>query len=631
MEVDRLEKGKSKGKGKKGKGKPKDGKGKGKDWSPWQNQGTDKGKGKGKSKGKGKMDQDYRSKAKGKGKPTKDGCFYCGKAGHRQAECWKKRQDEAKGIRQVELPASSTASVAGTAITATTSETTAGPSASQVRRIDLVDPESCCVIYDLSAEETQETAFDDYIRMLKCEVHRMDKDDDLEDWTYRQCESHGVACTGNVQGDQIEAILDSGSDMTVLPMTFHTKGEVMGEAPNFRHAQGNQLKGTSQRRVELVFEATTGERLKVRQMPTVAESVRQLRGICLVPKSNKVLEDVWRYMNGVPTFRTETGRHVDGRKKFGVDEYPYRTTMVLLSEEEKAQYANPMWNPGDEVWKIVECAVLYAAEGSMVEPTAQIPELEAPTQTLTMLHLVPMTKQEVMALVGKPAQGEAAQEEGAGRERPQEAVLVPPAQPEEQLVKAPQEFTEITYGENVITAAASLRVMRRGCQFYGLPKSGSKSQCWERLTRFLANAEMDAALEVAQRYQEDLVRSGDPIPRPRNVDQKERELHELTRLPKADWSEARTATKSREDAHKSSALKGDDTRTVVHIDSGYITGEAKNNAERAPNTTFLCVVDSQTKWTVAIPVPSKDKAGLKYVVQQLVNATAGFGDVNLLI
>lgn len=181
MEVDHLGKGKSKGKGKKGKGKAKDGKGKGKHWSPWHPIGSVKGKGKGKSKGKGKMDQDNGSKSKGKEKQSKDGCFYCGKAGHRQSECWKKQQDEAKGIRQVEALASSTTPVAGTTVAATTAE----PSASQVRRIDMVDPESCCVIYDLSNEELQDTAFcDSYVRTLQCEVHRLDKDDDQDDWTY---------------------------------------------------------------------------------------------------------------------------------------------------------------------------------------------------------------------------------------------------------------------------------------------------------------------------------------------------------------------------------------------------------------------------------------------------------------
>ena len=38
-------------------------------------------------------------------------------------------------------------------------------------------------------------------------------------------------------------------------------------------------------------------------------------------------------------------------------------------------------------------------------------------------------------------------------------------------------------------------------------------------------------------------------------------------------------------------------------------------------------MDTQTRWTTAMPVPSKDRMGLKYVIQQLVNATAGFGSV----
>ena len=211
-----------------------------------------------------------------------------------------------------------------------------------------------------------------------------------------------------------------------------------------------------------VFEATTGEKPRVRQMATVSESVRQplisagkffkngwtpgrsssgqlqlrhdkdgyiipvhysgnslvvhveirranqqyVREICLVPKANKIMEDTWFYVNGVPTYRSETDRHVGGRKRFGISDYPYRTTRILVSDQDKGQYLNPGWRQDEEVWKIIECAAQYAAEGSMVEPKAPIPLLEGPTQILTRLHLVPMTEQEVIALVGKPAKKE---------------------------------------------------------------------------------------------------------------------------------------------------------------------------------------------------------------------------------
>ena len=193
-----------------------------------------------------------------------------------------------------------------------------------------------------------------------------------------------------------------------------------------------------------------------------------VREICLVPKANKIIEDTWYYVNGIPTYRSETDRHVDGRKQFGISDCPYRTTMILVSDQEKGQYLNPGWRPDEEVWKIIECAAQYAAEGFMVEANAPIPDLEGPTQTLTMLHLVPMTEQEVIALVGKPARKENVQEEDLGSERPQDAVLVQPAEPEQQLVRAPSEFEAITYGENVLTAESSLRVMRRACQQEGM-------------------------------------------------------------------------------------------------------------------------------------------------------------------
>ena len=120
-----------------------------------------------------------------------------------------------------------------------------------------------------------------------------------------------------------------------------------------------------------MFEASTGEKLKVRQMATVAEAVttattecrqvsrrtdwtpgrdangnlhlkhgrdgyqipihysgnslavkveirrvdqQYVRDICWVPKANKIIEDTWYYVNGILTYRSETDRHVDGRK-----------------------------------------------------------------------------------------------------------------------------------------------------------------------------------------------------------------------------------------------------------------------------------------------------------------------------
>ena len=209
-------------------------------------------------------------------------------------------------------------------------------------------------------------------------------------------------------------------------------------------------------------------------------------------------------------------------------------------------------------------------------------------------------------------------------------MVVQPAVREQEIRKGPEEIHEIKFGENSVTMDSALRWMRRACQFFGLPKTGSKGQCWERLTRHMANAELDAALEVARRYQEDMVRHGIPVPMPKEVSAEEMERHQLTHLPKADWCESCTATKSREDAHKSLVNKGDDSRTIMHMDLGYLTGEAKPG-EKAPSTAFLCAVGSQTTWVTAIPVPSKDRFGLKYVVQQLVNATAGMGDVRLLI
>lgn len=114
-------------------------------------------------------------------------------------------------------------------------------------------------------------------------------------------------------------------------------------------------------------------------------------------------------------------------------------------------------------------------------------------------------------MVGKKALGEEAEEpaepdqaqaqpEQQAQEQPGQAVAVEPVAD----VQQPREFREIKFGENTITPDSTLRAMRRACAFYGLAQSGSKDTCWRRLTQFLANSELETALEVARTYQDDL-------------------------------------------------------------------------------------------------------------------------------
>ena len=208
----------------------------------------------------------------------------------------------------------------------------------------------------------------------------------------------------------------------------------------------------------------------------------------------------------------------------------------------------------------------------------------------------------------EPARKEGVQEEDLESERPHDAVLV-------QLRNQNSSLHELHQNSRRLSMEKMCSLQSHHVSSTDFPKPEARRN----------------ALEVAKKCQDDLVRHGEAIPLPKDVSPQEKEQHELTHLPKAPWCESCTATKSREDTHKRAGLKDIDDRMMVHIDFGYITGEPQGGDERAPSTTFLCAVESQTKWVVAIPVPSKDKYGLKYVVQQLVNATAGYGDINLLI
>lgn len=101
---------------------------------------------------------------------------------------------------------------------------------------------------------------------------------------------------------------------------------------------------------------------------------------------------------------------------------------MLLSEEDKAQH-NQGFKPEDEVWDILECSVKCCAEGRLVEPNAGIPGVLDPVTTLTLLHLVPVSEEEIIQLVGKPVGAQEEEEVPAQAPEAEAAVVEPPPQP----------------------------------------------------------------------------------------------------------------------------------------------------------------------------------------------------------
>ena len=283
MEIDRVKgksKGKQKGKGKSGKD-GKDGKGKG----GWKGDGKSKGKGYGYNygydvnKGKGK-NYGKASGEKGKGKLPYDACKLCGARGHWSKEC------PVRSLRQV---TDGTKQAAGSPQAAgSTASGSGGGAQSQttVRRVQIVD---------LDLDEGEEPDAEGSIRMVKTEeVYDMTYSDEDEDWCVCGLEGDGVvyfdsftggtACPfggkngkggsrpsecGFIRGvtreRAVSMVLDSGADMSVLPLEFKEIGVPLSKRSVLRDAQGNVMRGGTLRQAVIILEDQNGNQVHMRE------------------------------------------------------------------------------------------------------------------------------------------------------------------------------------------------------------------------------------------------------------------------------------------------------------------------------------------------------------------------------
>ena len=330
MDVDRVEQkgkgkggkekgaGKGKGKGGKdkgGKGKQKDGYGKsgwnqqgnGKGWGNWGGQGgwNDKRKGKGHG-GKGK------GKGKEKGKRQVGPCFTCGRMGHVAADCRSR-------VNQVADDASSvttqTPSSAASSSSSTRTPSLPATHSTNIRRLEVwhehEEPQELqiytppdtpmCTFYDLASQDDDDDRDSGKIfevRVVTCEeisaaelaststllfdMASSDSDGELE------CPGHVRAVNESGEREYEQVILDSGADVTVVPMTHGNVGHASVNNQSLCDAQGNRIPMAGQRQ-DVVFEVvgTNGQRLFFKDTVVVAQVKQPL--MCM----GKLMRDSW--------------------------------------------------------------------------------------------------------------------------------------------------------------------------------------------------------------------------------------------------------------------------------------------------------------------------------------------------
>ena len=166
-----------------------------------------------------------------------------------------------------------------------------------------------------------------------------------------------------------------------------------------------------------------------------------------------------------------------------------------------------------------------------------------------------------------------------------------------------------------ITPESSLKELKQACKHLGIGVTGSKPLLWQRLKKEVAKNKLKTMVDISKSIQKEFERDPNgpkPVYEPTP---EERALHMLTHLPKADCCESCTATRSREDNFETSKKKYDGS--LVSMDFKFTGTRDEENAKDVKDAlcVSLVMVDQESKFVHAIPVPSKEVTS--YLVEEV--------------
>ena len=150
------------------------------------------------------------------------------------------------------------------------------------------------------------------------------------------------------------------------------------------------------------------------------------------------------------------------------------------------------------------------------------------------------------------------------------------------------EFEEkMIVGGVEITPESSLKELRQACKHLGIGVTGSKPLLllWQRLKKEVAENKLKT---FRRQFRKSLREIRMDRNRFMNRAPEERALHELTHLPKADWCESCTATRSREDNFETSQKKHDGS--LVSMDFKCTGTRDEENAKDVKDALCISLV-----------------------------------------
>ncbi len=486
---------------------------------------------------------------------------------------------------------------------------------------------------------------------------------------------------GISSGEKVSVVLDSGSDATVIPSCYAPAGLHLGSGSPLWDAQGSEIRTYGCREVCIELEGVSGERIMVKDKGYISDKVSQpllsygrllkrgwvisltgdnepqlchqqsgvsipvkfkndslvvegsIRRVFIrhvsadIPANWKTLGTTWRSTSmGYPICRRKGGNYIDPTGSYGIEEWPYRTTIALTETGwemiEFCEDLRKMSKKNDEIesrWK--ELITILTLD--IVPPETMgflIAEMEPSGQSSSSTAGAPG------AAVGGGVEphgvaegGDVAMDGGQGAQEGQQLVNPDPQLPAIPPRQEPQELDNAVEIAGVrVLPSSSIATLKAACEYLQISKSGSKAKLWSRISACIDKQKLHDAVQASAQMKAE--REREPVPQALNVrpeDYSEVLKHNLTHLPYQAWCPACVRGKARPDVHKQDQQRGiNREHPTISFDLFYTGKRTKESAlSEVPagekeKTICLAVVDSFSRSVHAIPVYNKADARL---------------------
>ena len=668
MEVNLVQK----GKGKKGKGADK-GKGKSKSF------GNGKGKGqKGQDSGKGKYSSkgQYKGQSKGNGsnnsqqqkKLDVNTCAYCGKSGHWQKDCLKKKADQNQ-VRVV-------GEASDTAYSTSAASVSTG-SGSQAVRILTGHPMSCQVSHfeDLTVHSnpTSPCSSVHVLRVLsECTCHDMTATDDDGRWTLSPSGAHHVRAVNAVETfethvTECDIILDSGADTSALPLKFSCIGDE-GPRPDVSYvdAQGATLDVKSTRLANVQFgdvifkekfivSDITCPLLSLGNVLRAGWNIVHIDGNPHLVKDDMKIEVLFKNnslcAHGRISLLTQQDEapqvHVVRAVQLGM---PLRTLAagwnrisphLFAIKTTRPKHVDTTLCPSDEMmwlrttlvyrdgigWEVDEYCESVSELQSNLEEDFVYPEQVVEVITLAHKHAM---QDEFLGFFfnDRPSdgQGDAKDDDVVSNSYSAGTVAEDPvfeetpvdaaegeALDEDRIVQYTDDAETVVVDGVSMTLNCTLKTLRAGCASLGLSGRGSKVKCIKRMVEHVKAQTLLAAHGAEVKLKNETERVPMMQSRPEEPTSQETENHMLTHEPYKAWCPLCVQYRAKQDPHPPRPHESSG-HSVISFDFGYCS----RMADESDKLTCLFIHDRSTKMMSAIPTVQKGGKSLQYLTTEVM-------------